>query len=62
MVIEGLKLNETDKNQPVEIVRGEAIAFPHPRLDDVVIENAKALGIHIKMDLKEEQSYLTFSH
>ena len=52
LVIEGLKLNETEKNDSVEVVRGETIAFPHPRLDDVVIEDAKAPGIHFKMDLK----------
>ena len=62
LVIEGLKLNETEKNDSVEVVRGETIAFPHPKLDDVVIEDAKALGIHFKMDFKNEQSYLTFSH
>ena len=62
LVIEGLKLNETEKNDSVEVVRGETIAFPHPKLDDVVIEDAKALGIHFKMYLKNEQSYLKFSH
>ena len=52
LVIEGLKLNETEKNDSVEVVRGETIAFSHPKLDDVVIEDAKALGIHFEMDLK----------
>ena len=62
LVIEGLKLNETKKSESVKMVRGETIAFQHPRSDDVVIEDAKALGIHFKMGLKKEQSYLTFSH
>ena len=61
-VSERVKVNETEKNESVEVVRGETIAFPHPKLDDVVIEDAKALGIHFKMDLKNEQSYLTFSY
>ena len=46
LVIEGLKLNETKKSESVKMVRGETIAFQHPRSDDVVIEDAKALGIH----------------
>ena len=52
LVIEGLKLNEMENNDSVEVVRGETIAFPHPKLDDVVIEDSKALGIHFKIDLK----------
>ena len=61
-VIEGLKLQENENSDSVEIVRGESITFPHPRLEDVIIENAKALGIHFKMDLTAERSYLTFAH
>ena len=61
-VIEELKLNENENSKSIEIARGEAIEFPHPRLEDVVIEHAKPLGIHFKMDLKAEKSYLAFLH
>ena len=62
LVIEGLKQNENEKTKSMKTVRGEAIAFPHPRLKDVIIENAKAQGIHFKMDLKAAKSYVTFLH
>ena len=47
-------LNETEKNDSVVLVRVETIAFSHPKLDDVVIEEAKALGINFEVDLKNE--------
>ena len=57
------RLNNSNYNSNVvEVVRGEVITFPHPRSEDDIIENAKARGIHFKMDLNAERSYLTFLH
>ena len=50
------------KQDLIEGVLGNPVEFKHPTIEDTIIEDTKQLGIHIAIDLKAEECYLTYKH
>lgn len=36
--------------------------FRHPKIEDLVIEHTKQLGVHFSIDLVKEEGHLTYTH
>ena len=41
---------------------GHTVQFEDPNVKDAIIEDAKHLGIHFQIDLKQEKHFLTYEH
>ena len=41
---------------------GESVKFEHPNVQSAIVNDAKQLGIHFTINLKKEESHLTYHH
>ena len=49
-------------NNSVDGVIGNKISFAHPNIEDAVVNDAKQLGVHISIDITNEQTFMTYGH
>ena len=51
-----------NKDPTITGLIGHTVQFEDPNVKDAIVEDAKQLGIHFQIDLKQEESFLTYDH
>ena len=49
-------------NDNIERVIGNTVRIKHLTIEDAVVQDAKQFGVHISIDLKNEETFLTYGH
>ena len=51
-----------NKDPTITGLIGHTVQFEDSNMKDAIVEDAKQLGINFQIDLKQEESYLTYDH